>query len=54
MRAAGAAAPREIGQRLERRAGAAEMIEQRAERARADIFAADEPQPVEALLVAEP
>src|SRR5262249_38532271 len=49
----GAAAPRELGERLERGAGAAEMIDQEAERARPDVVAADEAQPVEPLLVAQ-
>ncbi len=40
-----------IRQRLERRAGAAETVDQHAKCARADIVAADELQPVEALFV---
>ena len=42
------------GRADKRRVGAAEVVEQAAERARADILAADQPQPVEPLLVAEP
>ena len=55
MRDGRAAPPRrgELGQRVERRARAAEMIDQVAEGARADIVAADQPQPVEPLLVGE-
>ena len=49
-----AAAPREIGQRVERRARAAAIVDQRAEGARADVLRADQPQPVEPLVVAEP
>jgi hypothetical protein len=49
--AAGAATPRQRWQRLQRGAGTAEMIDQRAERARADIGAADEAQPVDPLFV---
>ena len=45
----GAAAPGEIRQRLERRAGAAAVIDERTERARADVLGTDEAQPVEAL-----
>ena len=52
-RAAGAAAPRQRRQRLERGARAAEMIDQGAKRARADIRAADKAEPVEALLVGQ-
>ena len=48
-----AAAAREIGQRLERGPRAAEMVEQGAEGARADILAADQAQPVEPLVVGE-
>ena len=50
---AAAATARQRGQRLERRAGAAEMIDQGAKRARPDILAADQPQPVDALLVGQ-
>jgi hypothetical protein len=50
LRCAGASAARQRRQSLERRAGSAEMIEQRAKGARADILTADEPQPVEPLL----
>jgi len=46
-----AAAAREPRQRVECGARAVEMINQSAERARADILAADEPQPVDPLLV---
>ena len=49
----GAAAPRQIRHRLERRARAAVMVDERAEGARADIVAADELQPVEPLLVGQ-
>ena len=52
-RPAGAAAAREVGQGGERRRRAAAAIEQRAEGARADVLAADQPQPVETLAVAE-
>ena len=48
-----AAAPRQRGQGVERGAGAAEVIEQGAERARPDILAADKAQPVEALVVGQ-
>ena len=44
-----AAAPRQIGQPLQRRARIAEMIEQRTKGARTDIVAADQPQPVDPL-----
>ena len=46
----GAAAPRQIGQALQRGARAAEMIDQRAEGARSDIVGPDQPQPVDPLL----
>src|SRR6202011_785599 len=49
----GAAAPRQIGQPLERRPGAAEMMQQGTEGARPDIVAADQPQPVDPRGVAE-
>jgi hypothetical protein len=52
-RAAGAAAPGEIRQRLQRRPRPAAIGDERAEGARADIFRPDEAQPVEALLVGE-
>ncbi len=52
-RARGPAAAGEIGQRRERGTRAAIVIEQRPEGARADILAADQPQPVEPLLVAQ-
>ena len=52
-RPAGAAAPREIGQGGDRRRRAAAAVEQRAEGARADVFAADQPQPVETFVVAQ-
>jgi len=45
----GAAAPGEIRQRLERGAGAAAVIDEGAESARADVLGTDEAQPVEAL-----
>jgi hypothetical protein len=45
------AAPRQRGQGLKRGARPAEMIDEGAKRARPDILAADEAQPVEALLV---
>jgi hypothetical protein len=51
LRCAGAAAARQCRQRFERRACSAEMVEQRAKRTRADILTADEPQPVEPLLI---
>ncbi len=54
LRHAGAAAARQAWQRFERRARSAEMIEQRAKGARADILTADEPQPVEPLLTKPP
>jgi hypothetical protein len=47
----GAAAPGQIGQCRERPAGTAIIIDQRAERPRPDILAADKAQPVEPLLV---
>jgi len=49
-----AAAAGEIGQRRQRRAGAAVVVDQRAEGARADIVAADEAKPIEPLLLAQP
>jgi hypothetical protein len=49
-----AAAAGEIGQRRQRRAGAAVMVDQRAEGAWADIVAADEAKPIEPLLLAQP
>jgi hypothetical protein len=52
--AARAAAPGERRQRLERVARPAEMIDQRAERPRPDILAADEAEPIDPLLVGEP
>ena len=45
----GAAAPGEIRQRLERRAGTAAVIDERAKGARANVLGANEAQPVEAL-----
>ena len=48
-----AAAAREPRQGIKCRARAAVMIDQRAERARPDIFTANEAQPVEPLLVAQ-
>ena len=48
-----AAAAGEFGQRVERRPRAAVVIDQRAEGARPDIVAADEPQPVEPLRVGQ-
>jgi hypothetical protein len=53
LRRSSAAAPRQLGQGLERRAGAAEMIDEGAKRARPDVLAADEAEPVEPLLVGE-
>src|SRR6185437_15480587 len=44
-----AAAPREIGQPLQRRTRAAEMTDQRMECTRPDMVAADQPQPVDPL-----
>jgi hypothetical protein len=52
LRRAVAAAASESRQRFERRACAAELIEKRAKRARADILAANEPQPIDPLLTA--
>ena len=52
-RARRAAAPREFGQRLERRPRAAAIVEKRAKGARPDVLRADEPQPVEPLFVGE-
>src|SRR6516164_43082 len=49
-----AAVAGKIGQRRQRRAGAAVVVDQRAEGARADIVAADEAQPIEPLLLAQP
>jgi hypothetical protein len=46
-----AAAARQRRQRIERRACSAEMVEQRAKGARADILTADESQPIEPLLI---
>src|SRR6202451_3517673 len=46
-------APRQRGQRLERGAGAAEVIDERAKRPRSDVLTADETQPVEPLLVGQ-
>ena len=48
------AARRESRQRLERRPRTAKAIDQDAERARPDRFAAPQPQPVEALRIREP
>jgi hypothetical protein len=45
------AAARQRRQRLERRAGSAEMVEQRPKGARADILTADESQPVQPLFI---
>ncbi len=53
LRRSRAAAPRQRGQGLKRGAGTAEMIDEGAKRARSDVLAADEAQPVEALLVGE-
>ena len=47
------AAPRQIGQGAQRRPRAAVALEQRGEGARPDILAADQPQPVEPLLVGQ-
>ena len=52
LRRADAAAARQRRQRLKRGAGSAEMIEQGAKGAWADILAADESQRVEPLLIA--
>src|SRR5258707_1589442 len=52
-RARRAAAPRQVGQPLQRCPRAAEMIDQRTKRARPDIVTADQPQPVDALLVGQ-
>ena len=49
-----AAAAGEIGQRRQRRACAAIVVDQRAEGARADVVAADEAKPIEPLLLAQP
>jgi hypothetical protein len=49
----GAAAPRQIGQPLKRRPGAAEMTDQGTESARPDIIGTDQPQPIEPSRVAE-
>jgi hypothetical protein len=48
-----AAALRQRRQRIERRPRPAKMIDQRAERARPDILAANEPQPIDPLQVLE-
>ena len=48
-----AAAARQGRQGVERRLGAAELIDQRAEGRRADILAADQPEPAQALAVAQ-
>ena len=50
-RALGAAAPREIRQRLQRRSDAAAVRDKRPKGSRAHIFRAYEPQPIEALVV---
>src|SRR5262245_43971014 len=52
--AACTAAAGEIRQRRQRRAGAAVVVDQRAEGARTDIVAADEAKPIEPLLLAQP
>ena len=52
--AARAAAAGKIGERRQRRAGAAVMVDQRPEGARADIVAADEAKPIEPLLLGQP
>ena len=49
-----ATAAGERRQRFQRRARPAEMIDQRPERARPDILAADQPQPIDPLLVGQP
>ncbi len=51
---AGAAAPRQFRKALKGGFGAAAMIDERAKGARPDMFAADQPQPVDALGVAQP
>jgi len=48
-----AAAAGQGGQRVERRLGAAELIDERAEGCRADILAADQPEPAQPLAVAQ-
>ena len=52
-RPARAAAPRQVGQGGERRRSAAAAIDERAEGARPNVLAADQPQPIEAFPVAE-
>jgi hypothetical protein len=49
----GAAPPRQLGQPVQRRAGAAEVIQQGTKGARADIVRADQPQPIDPRGVAE-
>ena len=53
-RPAGAAAPRQFRQRGERAPRPAATRDERAKRARADILRADQPQPIETLVIAEP
>jgi hypothetical protein len=52
-RSAGAAAPRQVGERRQCPAGAAVMVDQGAKGPRPHIVAADEPKPVQPLVVAE-
>lgn len=52
-RAAGAAAPGKVRKRGQGSAGAAVMVDESAEGARADVLRADQAQPVEVLLVAQ-
>src|SRR5262249_28080256 len=51
--ALGAAAPGKLRQRFERLARAAIVVDERAEGARPNVLAANEPQPVDPLLVGE-
>src|SRR5690606_39987452 len=48
-----AAPTRQIGQCLKRRACPAVMVQERTESSRSDIFAADQPQPVQTLLICQ-
>jgi hypothetical protein len=50
-RLCGPAAPRQIGQSVKRGAGAAVVIDQRAEGSRTDVVAANEAQPIAPLVV---
>jgi hypothetical protein len=54
LRRSTAAASRQTGEGFERGARAAEVINEGPKRPGADILSADEPQPIEALLIRQP